>query len=166
MHHPIVSFRRLATPMACALFTLAAHGASQAQVRVEDPWVRATVAQQSATGLFARLTSAQGGRLVGGSSPLAGVVEIHEMSMDGTTMRMRAIPALELPAGQAVELKPGGHHLMLMDLKQPLKAGDAVTVSLLIETRSGQRQTLELRAEVRALQATKAPDHGAQGHKH
>ena len=95
-----------------------------AQTVVKEPWVRGTVAQQTATGMFAQITSATGGRLVSVSSPLAGVVEIHEMSMDGNVMKMRAVPALELPAGKTVELKPGGYHVMLMDLKQPLKAGE------------------------------------------
>jgi hypothetical protein len=144
---------------------------AQAQVTVKDPWIRGTVAQQSATGLFAQITSAQGGRLVAGSSPVAGVVEIHEMKMEGSTMRMRAIPGLELPAGQAVELKPGGHHLMLMDLKQPLKTGESVPVSLVIERAGGQRETVQVQAVVRAMPGTTAAKdghghHGHGGHKH
>lgn len=140
--------------------------AAQAQVTVKDPWVRGTVAQQSATGMFAQITAAKGGRLVAGSSPVAGVVEIHEMKMEGTTMRMRAIPGLELPAGQAVELKPGGHHVMLMDLKRPLQNGEAVPVSLVIETAGGQRETVQVQAVVRAMTGTAAskPGHGAHGH--
>lgn len=152
--------RRLALAVAATTLAFAA----QAQVTVKDPWIRATVAQQSATGLFAQITVAQGGRLVGGSSPVAGVVEIHEMKMEGTTMRMRAIPGLDLPSGQAVELRPGGHHVMLMDLKQPLKAGDKVPVSLVLETAGGQRQTVELQAEVRAMGGMGPQGHG--GHKH
>ena len=142
--------------------------AAQAQVTVKDPWVRGTVAQQSATGLFAQITSAQGGRLVAGSSPVASVVEIHEMRMEGTTMRMRAVPGLDLPAGKAVELKPGGYHLMLMDLKQPLKSGDTVTVSLVVEAAGGKRETVEVKAVVRALAGSGAAQggHGHHGHKH
>lgn len=143
-------------------------GSAQAQITVTEAWVRGTVAQQTATGLFAQITSAQGGRLVAGSSPAAGVVEIHEMKMEGTTMRMRSIPALDLPAGQTVSLKPGGHHLMLMDLKQPLKTGDTVPVSLVIETRGGQRETVQVQAVVRSLQggSSAAGGHGHHGHKH
>ncbi len=138
---------------------------ARAQTTVSDAWVRGTVAQQKATGLFARITSVQGGRLVSASSPLAGVVEIHEMSMDGNVMRMRALPdGLALPAGQAVALKPGAHHLMLMDLKQPLKAGDAVPVTLVIEGADKKRETLELKVPVRALGAAAADGHGQ--HKH
>ncbi len=162
---------RPAALMTALMTTLLLSTAAQAQVTVKDPWVRGTVAQQSATGLFAQITSAQGGKLVGGSSPVAGVVEIHEMKMDGTTMQMRAIPALELPAGKPVELKPGGYHVMLMDLKQPLKAGDTVTVSLVVEGAGGKRETVPVKAVVRTMQGMAAGKgdhghHGQSGHKH
>ncbi len=165
------SFRTLRASLGGLSLGLLLAAAAQAQVTVKDPWIRGTVAQQSATGLFAQITSAQGGRLVAGSSPVAGVVEIHEMKMEGTTMRMRAIPGLELPAGQAVELKPGGHHLMLMDLKQPLKTGESVPVSLVIERSGGQRETVQVQAVVRAMPGTAAAKdghghHGHGGHKH
>ena len=105
--------------------------------------MRGTVAQQKASGAFMQITSAHGGKLLSVSSPVAGVAEVHEMAMEGTTMRMRAVGALELPAGQAVELKPGGYHVMLMDLKQQLKAGDTVPLSLVIEGKDGKRETLQ-----------------------
>ncbi len=157
-----------AAALAAVSLLLSAQAQAQAQVTVKDPWIRAVVPQQKATGLFAQITSAQAGKLVAGSSPAAGVVEIHEMKMEGTTMQMRAIPALELPAGKAVELKPGGYHVMLMDLKQPLKAGDKVPVSLVVELAGGQRQTVALTAEVRAMGAAAADKggHGHHGHKH
>ncbi|MCA3240095.1 MAG: copper chaperone PCu(A)C [Rubrivivax sp.] len=158
--------RSLATLAAAA--TLLCAGTAHAQVTVKDPWVRGTVPQQSATGMFASITSAQGGKLVAGSSPVAGVVEIHEMKMEGTTMRMRAVPALDLPAGKAVELKPGGYHVMLMDLKQPLKTGDTVAVSLVVEAAGGKRETVEVKAVVRAMPGMGAAKdgHGGHGHKH
>ena len=132
-----------------------------AQTTATDPWVRGTVAQQKATGLFVQLTSAQGGRLVSANSAAAASVEIHEMAMDGNVMTMRELrDGLLLPAGKAVALKPGGYHLMLLGLKQPLKAGDTVTVTLVIEGADKKRETLELKAPVRALGA--APSE----HKH
>ncbi|MBI3157088.1 MAG: copper chaperone PCu(A)C [Burkholderiales bacterium] len=134
-----------------ALAALLAAPLAHAQTTVTDPWVRGTVAQQKATGMFATISSAQGGRLVAASSPVAGVVEIHEMSMDGNVMRMRAIEALELPAGKAVALQPGGYHVMLIDLKQPLAAGQTVPVTLVIEGADGKRETVEVQAPVRAL---------------
>lgn len=145
-----------------SLFTLAAlalvTATASAQVTVSDPWVRGIVAQQKATGLFARITSATGGRLVSASTPIAGVVEIHEMRMDGDTMRMRALPnGLTLPAGQTVELRPGGFHVMLMDLKQPLKDGQVVPVTLVFEGQDGKRETLQVQATVRPLAAGGMP---------
>ncbi|MFO0121427.1 MAG: copper chaperone PCu(A)C, partial [Inhella sp.] len=77
-------------------------------------------------------------------------------AMVGDVMKMRQIPALALPAGQAVALKPGGYHLMLIGLKQALKPGDTVPVSLVIERQDGQRETLNLQAPVRALGAAPA----------
>lgn len=141
------------TPVTALLLALAS-GASLAQTTVTEPWVRGTVAQQKATGLFARISSARGGTLVSVSSPAAGVVEIHEMSMDGDVMKMRALTqGLALPAGKAVELKPGGYHVMLMDLKRQLKAGDTVPVTLVIVGADQQRETLEIKVPVKAMGA-------------
>ena len=125
--------------------------AAQAQTSVKDAWVRGTVAGQKATGLFGQIMSASGGKLIAASSPLAGVVEVHEMAMDGNVMKMRAVPSLELPAGRAVELKPGGYHVMLMDLKQELKPGETVPVTLVIEGAGGKRENVEIKAAVKAL---------------
>ena len=135
------------------------NAAAVAQTTVKDAWVRGTVAEQKASGAFMKITSAGGGKLLSVSSPVAGVAEVHEMAMEGTTMRMRAIPSLALPAGQAVDLKPGGYHVMLMDLKQQLKAGDMVPLSLVIEGKDGKRETLQLQAPVRALGAPEPSKH-------
>jgi len=125
--------------------------AAHAQTTVKDPWVRGTVVGQKATGMFGQVVSTTGGKLVSASSPLAGVVEIHEMVMDGNVMKMRAVNGLELPAGKPVDLKPGGYHVMLMDLKQELKAGESVPVTLVIEGAGGKRESVELKAPVKAL---------------
>lgn len=145
---------------ALALTLAVAGTAAFAQTTVQDGWVRGTVPQQKATGAFARITSTTGGKLVSAASPVAGVVEIHEMAMEGSVMKMRAIPALELPAGKTVELKPGGYHVMLMDLKQPLQAGDMVPLSLVVESAGGKRETLELKLPVKALGAQPQAPHG------
>ena len=151
------------TLVSCLAALLAASStAALAQTAVKDPWIRGTVAQQKATGMFAQITSKAGGKLVAASSPVAGVVEIHEMSMDGGVMKMRAMPGLELPAGKAVELKPGGYHVMLMDLKQQLKEGESVAVTLVVEGKDGKKESLELKVPVKALGA--AAD--MQQHKH
>jgi copper(I)-binding protein len=138
-----------------AMALVAAQWAAQAQTTVKDPWVRGTVPQQKATGMFAQITSTAGGKLVSASSPVANIVEIHEMAMEGDVMKMRAIPGLDLPAGKAVDLKPGGYHVMLMDLKQTLKTGDTVPVKLVIEGKDGKRETIEVNAPVRALSGEK-----------
>ena len=127
--------------------------AAMAQTTVKDAWVRGTVAQQKATGAFMQITSAQGGKLLSVRSPAAGIVEIHEMSMNGDVMKMHAIPHLDLPAGKAVDLQPGSYHVMMMDLKQQLKAGDSVPLTLVIEGKDGKRETLEVKAPVKALGA-------------
>ena len=135
-----------------------------AQVDVKDAWVRATVAQQKTTGAFMQLTAAKDSRLVSASSRSAAVVEVHEMSLQGDLMRMRQIPALDLPASKTVELKPGSYHLMLMGLTQPMVAGTTVPLSLVIEDKAGVRQTVEVKAEVRSMSA-KSPA-GQTSHKH
>lgn len=142
------------TAVCLALGLSAACATAWAQTTVEQAWIRATVAQQKATGLFARITSKSGGQLVSASSPVAGVVELHQMSMDGNVMRMRALPGgLALPAGQPVKLEPGGYHVMLLDLKQtPLKDGDTVPVTLVVEGADRQRETIELKVPVKAAQ--------------
>lgn len=147
--------------IAALLLSLFLGHSALAQVDVADPWVRATVAQQRATGAFMRLTAASDSRLVEARSPLAGIVEIHEMSLIDNVMKMRAIPALALPAGKTVELKPGGYHVMLMNLKGQIKAGERVPLTLVIENKDGQRQTIEVSAPARPL--TQA-GHGHAGH--
>ena len=123
------------------------------------------MAQQKATGLFVQLTSTADARLVAAASPVAGVAEIHEMAMEGNVMKMRAVPGLDLPAGKAVELKPGGYHVMLMDLKQVLKDGDNVEVTLTVEGKDKKRETLVVKAPVRPLAGKPMADQGAM-HKH
>ena len=102
-------------------------------VDVARAWARPTVPGQTASGAYMTLTATEPSRLVGVTSPRAGVVQVHEMAMHGTTMTMHAVKALELPAGKPVELKPGGYHVMLMDLKQPLARGDKLPLTLKLE---------------------------------
>ncbi|MBP6726595.1 MAG: copper chaperone PCu(A)C [Thauera sp.] len=131
-----------------------------AEVTVAEAWVRATVPAQKATGAFMHLKSDADARLVSAASPVAGVVEIHEMLMDKDVMKMNRIDGLDLPAGQSVELKPGGYHVMLMDLQAQVKEGDAVPLTLVVENKDGSRQTLEVTAPARALNAPMKMQHG------
>ena len=139
------SIRHVAALCASICLTLPA----VAQVTVTDPWVRGTVQGQLATGAFMKLQSAKEARLVEAASPVAGVVEIHEMALENNVMRMRAVTALALPAGRTVILAPGGYHVMLMDLKQQMKEGEVVPVTLVVES-GGKRETIEVKAPVRA----------------
>ena len=133
---------------------------AMAQTTVKDAWIRGTVPQQKSSGLFLQITSQQGGRLVAASTPLAGVTEIHEMKMDGDVMKMRALPTgLALPAGKEVSLSPSGYHVMLLELRQQLKAGDIVPVTLVVENGNGQREQVEVKATVRELAGGMHMDH-------
>ncbi len=136
------------------------------KVTVTDPWVRGTVAQQKATGAFMELRADRSARLVAANSPVAGVVEIHEMAMENNIMRMRQVPGIELKAGGTVALKPGGFHVMLMDLKQPLKGGEQVPITLTFEDESRQRFSVEVKAPVRELGSRDGGHGHGHGHKH
>lgn len=156
---PIV---RCVSLSAAVMFSAVAH----AQVDVKDAWVRTAVPGQSGTGAFMSITAKDGAKIVGASSPVAGVTEVHEMKMEGDVMRMRAVPALDLPAGKTVQLKPGGYHVMLMELKQALPKGSTVPLTLTFRDAKGQDSKLELKLPVAATApGAPMPAHGA-GHKH
>lgn len=143
---------------AAALFVATS---AHAQVTVGDPWVRATVPQQSGTGAFMQLTSKTDTALVQADSPVAKIVEVHEMAMENNVMKMRQVPRIALPAGQTVELKPGGYHIMLIDLHGQVKDGEQVPIKLTFEASDGVRSTLDIQAPVRPL-TTPASGHGHQ----
>lgn len=143
--------KSLAAGLALALLPFCA----LAQVTVSDAWVRGTVPGQKATGAFMQLASGADTSLVGAASPVAKVVEIHEMAMDGGVMKMRAVQSIPVAAGKPVTLAPGGYHVMLMDLAQPLKEGDKVPLTLTFADKAGKKTTQEVSATVRPL--TSAP---------
>ena len=133
-----------------------------AQVAVTDAWVRGTVTGQKGTGAFMQLKSPTDTALVAVSSPAAKIAEIHEMKLEGGVMRMNAMDKLALPAGKAVELKPGSYHVMLMELAKPLNEGDAVSLQLTFEDKAGRKTTQDVKAQVRPLagsRGTPAPKH-------
>lgn len=145
--------KAIQTRLATALFILAAGTALAADLDVKSPWVRGTVVGQQASGAFMEITSQSGATLVGAASPLAAVTEVHEMKMDGGVMKMRPVARLDLPAGKPVKLEPGSYHVMLMGLKQPLKKGDFVPLTIKVEGRDKTVETIEIKAEVRDLAA-------------
>lgn len=135
-----------------------------ADVDVQGAWARATVQGQMASGAFMTLRSTETTRLVSASTPVAGVTEIHEMSMDGGVMKMRAITGLDLPAGQAVELKPGGYHVMLMDLKGPLSQKTHIPLTLVFRNAKGQESVQRLEVPVDMAPMPVMSGHGAHAH--
>lgn len=141
---------------------------SNAQVVVSDPWVRATVPQQSGTGAFMKLTSQTDAKLVAADSPVAEHVEVHEMALENNVMKMRQMESLPLPAGQTVELKPGGYHIMFINVHNQIKVGEQVPLTLTFESADGQRNTLEVVAPVKPLSTPAGGQshggHNAHGH--
>ena len=152
--------------MAAAFSSVFAVSAFAQNVTVTDAWARATVQGQKATGAFMKITAKNNTKLIAVSSPVAGVAEIHEMKMEKDVMKMAALPnGLDLPAGKAVELKPGGYHLMLMDLKAPLAKDSAVPLTLTLQDAKGVKSTLELKVLV-GMQAPAMPSHDHGTHNH
>ncbi len=152
--------------IAAALSTMCAVSAFAQNVTVTDAWARATVQGQKATGAFMKITAKDNAKLVGVSSPVAGVAEVHEMKMDKDVMKMAALPnGLDLPAGKAVELKPGGYHVMLMDLKAPLAKDTTIPLTLTVQDVKGVKSTVELKLLV-GMQAPGMPSHDHSKHKH
>jgi copper(I)-binding protein len=125
-----------------------------AQVSVSEPWIRATVPQAKAAGAFMQLKSAKALRLVEVRTPVAGRVELHQMAMEGQTMRMRPVESIELPAGQTVNLASGGYHVMLFDLKRQLKDGEQVPLTLTVQDAAGKRENIALTVPVKPLAYT------------
>ena len=140
------------------LALLLSAGPALAQVDITDPWIRATApGQKTAAGyMIIRNQSAQPERLIGGASQVAGKVQTHVSIKDGDIMRMREVKAYDIPANGTFELKPNGSHLMLVDLKHPLKEGEKVPVILKFE-KAGE---VKVDFEVRPLSAS------ASGHQH
>ena len=150
-----------------ALVATAGITAAQApNVQVENAWARPTVQGQKGTGAFMNITAKDGTRLVGASSPAAGVAEVHEMKMEGDVMKMRAVTSLELPAGQTISLKPGGYHLMLMDLKAPLAKDSTVPVTLRFKDAKGVESKLDFLVPVATAAPGTAASSGTDAHLH
>jgi copper(I)-binding protein len=152
--------------IAAALSTVCAVSAFAQSVTVTDAWARATVQGQKATGAFMKITAKESTKLVGVSSPVAGVAEVHEMKMEKDVMKMAALPnGLDLPAGKAIELKPGGYHVMLMDLKSPLAKDTTVPLTLTLQDAKGVKSNVELKLLVGA-QPPAMPSHDHSTHNH
>lgn len=153
------------TFFAAAAMTLAATALADAPVKVEGAWVRSTVPGQQGTAAFMKLTSQQPLQVVGVSSPVAGTADLHEMKREGDLMTMRPVSKLDLPAGRTVELTPSGYHLMLQDLKQQLRPGTTVPLTLVLQDAKGAQSKLELKLPVAARAPAAAAGTPTDGHK-
>lgn len=127
-----------------------------AQTQVDDAWVRATVAGQQATGAFFTVTASSDSKLLSVQSPAAKTVQIHESTMKNDVMSMQPADFVALPAGKAVTLNPHGYHVMLIDLVGQVKEGDKVPLTLTVENADGEKESIKVEAQVRALNM---PDH-------
>jgi copper(I)-binding protein len=145
--------KRIVIPLLAAA-SLGHSSLALAQVTVSDPWIRATVPAQKTAGAFMQLKSSKPVRLVAVSSPVAGRVEIHQMEMQGQTMRMHAVDGLDLPANQPVNLAAGGYHIMLFDLRHQLKDGEQVPMTFSFVDAGGknaQRENVTVQVPVKPI---------------
>lgn len=122
-----------------------------AQTQVNDAWVRATVAGQHSTGAFMTLQADSDSKLLSVQSPVANTVQIHQSSMKDDVMSMSQVESVALPAGKPVSFDPHGYHIMLMDLTAQVKEGDKVPLILTVENAKGEKETIKVDAEARAL---------------
>jgi periplasmic copper chaperone A len=143
----------LAVLLSACLFA-GSSAAAEKKLEVRDVWSKQTMPGQKVAGVYLQIRSPQDARLVEVQSPLADSAEMHSMKMEGEVMRMRKLDAIELPAGKTVKLAPGGEHIMLFDIKRPLKPGDQVPVTLVLE-QNGKRTSVPVQALVKALEEAK-----------
>ncbi len=145
-----------------SLGPLSAQEYKAGSLKIEKPWTRATPTGARVAGGYMRITNTgkETDRLVGGSSPVAGRLEVHEMRMEGEVMRMRELPkGLSIEPGKTVELKPGSYHVMFIEMKAPLKQGDKVKGTLKFE----KAGTIEVEYTVEGM-AQRAPGQGSGMH--
>lgn len=126
-----------------------------AQVRIDDAWARATPPGAKVGAGYLKISTSVADRLIGAASPAAARVELHVTTKEGEVMRMRQVKAYDIPVGGSFALEPGGAHLMLVDLKAPLKEGTKVPMTLRFE-KAGE---VKIVLQVRALGAAGHPGH-------
>jgi copper(I)-binding protein len=143
----MVALRRAS--MVCTLALLVAHAAAAQTVAVSNAWVRTPAPSQKNAAVYMDLKSEASAALVAAGSPLAERAELHSVSVEAGVMRMRPLARVELAAGKTVRLQPSGAHVMLVDLKRPLKAGDKVPLVLSVQSSGTSLTTLQIEAEVR-----------------
>lgn len=165
---------RILVTIALGIIALSAHAARAhdyklGALQIDHPWARATPKGTSVGGGYLKITNTgtTPDRLIGGSSPISGRFEIHEMSMDNGVMRMRPLKeGVEIKPGQTVEFSPGSFHIMFVDLKQPIKEGDRVKGTLVFE-KAGSVDVEYVAVGVGGTpKGGSQPAHGMQDHGH
>jgi periplasmic copper chaperone A len=141
-------------------FAVLAH----AELKVSNAWVKPTAAGQPVAGAYMTLTADKDIEVIAVLTPVAEKAEIHSMSMDGNIMRMQRLDRLQLKPGQAVELKPGGLHLMLIGLTHAIKAGEVVPLSLVTRDAQGKKTTLSIKVVAAASKTAESADHAHMHH--
>ncbi len=148
--------------IAATLMVGASAAQAPGQIQVKDAWARPG---QSGTGAYMTLMAPQGAILTGVATTVAGVAELHRMILENNVMKMDAVSSIPLPAGREVQLKSGGYHVMLMDLKKPLNNGDQFTLQLqLVDTQSMKTTTQSVDVFVRGGPPQSEHRHNAHGH--
>ncbi len=128
-------------------------------IQITGAWVRATAPGQGVAGIYLDIVSNSDARLIAVETPVAEEAQLHQMRMDGGTMRMRQVDTIELPAGKSIALKPGDLHVMAFGLKKPLRPGDEVLIRLTVIDAKGAKRTVATMAQVKNLD-------GSDPHRH
>jgi len=150
--------------LAATLLAMTAVGAeaqTPAPISVENAWARATSASAQAGAAYVTIIGhGASDRLIGVSTPVAAEAVLHETIQDGDVMKMQPVDGLDIPANASVKLAPGGYHIMLMHLRQPLKRGDSFPLSLRFQNAG----TIETKVTVQAPGAGAPMPMGGSGH--
>ena len=139
-------------------FAAGAVSAQTGRLEVDNAWARATPGKSAIGAAYVTIRSPTADKLVAASSPIAKKAEMHTMSMEGMVMKMRPVAGIDLPAGQAVTLQPGGLHIMLVDLAKPLKAGQTFPLTLTFE-KAGSKTVNVAVEKIGAMGPAAAPQH-------
>lgn len=156
---PATRSLRIAAPTLLAALLACGPAHAAGPVTVSNAWVRGTAGQQTSTGAFMSIRSSGDVELVSAESPVAQNVSVHQTTMSGGMAKMRPVAKLKIAAGQSVELKPGGYHVMLEGLKKPLAKGDSVPLTLVFEGADKKRFRVATKAQVRGLGEGNPPAH-------
>lgn len=150
--------------IAASLLIAGSAAAQTGQVEVKDAWARATPGKAENGAAYLTIVSPVANRLTGVSTSEANTAELHSMTMEGGVMKMRPLAGIDLPAGQPVALKPGGMHVMLMGLKQPLKQGETFALTLSFE--KGGSKEVSVTVQAPGAMGPKAEGMGTMPMKH